>query len=60
VTVDSLFEALRRKFLDERRYVDSLSYDRHYGWPSQYKSDATAPITDVWEKVTVERFDVIR
>jgi hypothetical protein len=59
MTVDSLFKALRGNILDESRVVGAIRYDQRFGLPSHYETDSKAAITDSWEKVTVERFDVL-
>ena len=57
---DALFDALRKDILDESLVVSAIKYDRRFWWPSHYETDLKTPgATDSWEKVTVERFDVI-
>jgi len=62
MTVDSVFDALQASILDERFTVRAIDYDHRFGWPRQYETDRRAypELSGGYEKVTVERFDVIR
>jgi hypothetical protein len=59
MTVDSLFDALRKSILDERRVTYAIQYDRRFSFPRHYETGSVTPMNDAWFKVTVERFDVI-
>jgi hypothetical protein len=59
MTVDALFDALRKSILDERRVTDAIQYDPRFSFPRHYETGSVTPMSDAWFKVTVERFDVL-
>lgn len=58
-SIESMFGALRATLLDESEWVGAVEYDERFGLPRHYKTGTRTLMTDAWEEMTVERFDVI-
>jgi hypothetical protein len=59
VTIEAIFDALRASIVDESGYVEGIEYDDRLWWPRRYGTGSRSLLTDMWAKLTVERFEVI-